>query len=283
MQWHCRHRSIDLGRPAVMGILNVTPDSFSDGGRYASTDAALARAREIAAEGAAIIDVGGESSRPGAVAVADAEQIARVVPVIEAIAASTTLAISIDTSSPRVMAAAIAAGACIINDVYALRAPGARACAADTQAGVCLMHMQGEPRTMQDHPYYTDVVAEVSAFLSRERQACLDAGVAANAIAFDPGFGFGKALEHNLTLLKELPRFAALGAPLVVGVSRKSVIGKIIGRGIEERLYGGLGLAAWAVMRGARVIRTHDVRPTWDAVRCVSAVLDGIDPRGIDP
>jgi dihydropteroate synthase len=282
MQWHCRHRTIDLSRPVVMGILNVTPDSFSDGGRYASTEAALARAMEIAAEGAAIIDVGGESTRPGADAVADAEQIARVVPVIEGIAARATLAISIDTSSPRVMAAAIAAGACIINDVYALRAPGARACAADMQAGVCLMHMQGEPRTMQQHPYYTDVVAEVSAFFSRERQACLDAGVAADAVAFDPGFGFGKTLEHNLTLLKELPRFAALAAPLVVGVSRKSVIGKIIGRGVEERLYGGLGLAALAVMNGARVIRTHDVRPTWDAVRSVSAVLHGLDPQGLD-
>jgi dihydropteroate synthase len=279
MQWHCRHRILDLTRPIVMGILNVTPDSFSDGGRYASIDAALARAKQIADEGAAIIDVGGESTRPGADAVADDEQIARVVPVIEGIAASSAVAISIDTSSPNVMAAAIAAGACIVNDVYALRAPGARACAADAQAGVCLMHMQGEPRTMQDHPYYTDVVGQVTAFFERERQACLEAGVASDAIAFDPGFGFGKALEHNLTLLKELPRFAALGAPLVVGVSRKSVIGKIIGRGLEERLYGGLGLAALAVMNGARVIRTHDVRPTWDAIRSVSAVLDGLPTR----
>jgi dihydropteroate synthase len=283
MQWHCRHRTIDLSRPVVMGILNVTPDSFSDGGRYASVDAALARASEIAAEGAAIIDVGGESTRPGAATVADDEQIARVVPVIEGIAASITVAISIDTSSPKVMAAAIAAGACIINDVYALRAPGARACAAGTQAGVCLMHMQGEPRTMQHHPYYTDVVAEVTAFFLSQRQACHEAGVASEAMAFDPGFGFGKALEHNLTLLRELPRFAALGAPLVVGVSRKSVIGKIIGRELEERLYGGLGLAALAVMSGAHVIRTHDVRPTWDAIRSVSAVLDGLDPRGIQP
>jgi dihydropteroate synthase len=275
MIWHCRHRSIDLRRPVVMGILNVTPDSFSDGARYAEIDAALGRARQLLAEGAAIIDVGGQSTRPGAEAVEEAVEIARVLPVIEAIAASCDVAISIDTSKPAVMRAAVAAGACIINDVYALREPGARAVAAETQTGVCLMHMQGEPRTMQESPHYNDVVAEVMEFLLRERQACAAAGVAAERIAFDPGIGFGKSLEHNLTLLRELPRFVALGAPLLVGVSRKSVIGKILGKGVHDRLYGGLGLAALAVMNGARIIRSHDVGPTRDAVRAVSAVLQG--------
>jgi dihydropteroate synthase len=276
MLWRCRHRTIDLTRPVVMGILNVTPDSFSDGGRYAGLDAALERARQIVAEGAAIIDVGGQSTRPGALAVEEAVEIARVVPVIEGIAASCDVAISIDSSKPGVMRAAVAAGACIINDVYALREPGARAVAADTQAGVCLMHMQGEPRTMQVSPHYNDVVGEVMEFLAQQRRACIEAGVANDAIALDPGFGFGKTLEHNLTLLRELPRFAALGAPLLVGVSRKSVIGKILGKTVQDRLYGGLGLAALAVGNGARIIRTHDVAPTLDAVRSVSAVLQGL-------
>ncbi|HEY0799413.1 MAG TPA: dihydropteroate synthase [Steroidobacteraceae bacterium] len=277
MQWRCRHRSLDLTRPAVMGILNVTPDSFSDGGRYAATEAALARARELVAEGAAIIDVGGQSTRPGALEVAESVEMARVMPVIEGIAASCDVAISIDTSKAAVMQAAVAAGACIINDIYALRAPGARAVAAETLAGVCLMHMQGEPRTMQDSPHYNDVVAEVIEFLLRERLACVEAGIASDAIAFDPGLGFGKSLEHNLTLLKELPRIAALGAPLLLGASRKSVVGKILGKPVNERLYGGLGLAALAVSSGARIIRTHDVGPTQDAIRCVSAVLQGME------
>ena len=275
MLWRCRQRTIDLTRPVVMGILNVTPDSFSDAGRYAGLEAALERARQIVAEGAAIIDVGGQSTRPGALAVQESVEIARVVPVIEGIAASCDVAISIDSSKPGVMRAAVAAGACIINDVYALREPGARAVAAGTQAGVCLMHMQGEPRTMQDSPHYNDVVGEVMEFLAHERRACIQAGVAGDAIALDPGFGFGKNLEHNLTLLRELPRLAALGAPLLVGVSRKSVIGKILGKSVNDRLYGGLGLAALAVANGARIIRTHDVNPTVDAVRSVSAVLQG--------
>ena len=275
MLWRCRYRTIDLTRPVVMGILNVTPDSFSDGGRYAALEAALERAREMEAEGAAIIDVGGQSTRPGALTVDESIEIGRVVPVIEAIAARSKIAISIDTSRPNVMAAGVAAGACIINDVYALREPGARAVAAEAQVGVCLMHMQGEPRTMQDSPHYNDVVGEVMAFLSQERRACIEAGVASDAIALDPGFGFGKGLEHNLTLLRELRRFAALDAPLVVGVSRKSVIGKILGKTVHERLYGGLGLAALAVANGASIIRSHDVAPTLDAVRTVSAVLQG--------
>jgi dihydropteroate synthase len=277
MHWRCRNRTIDLTRPIVMGILNVTPDSFSDGGRYAALDAALVRARQIVAEGAAIIDVGGESTRPGALGVDASVELERVLPVIEGIAASCDVAISIDTSKPSVMTAAVAAGACIINDVYALRAPGAHEAAARSQAGVCLMHMQGEPRTMQDSPHYNDVIAEVMEFLSRERGACLAAGIAQDAIALDPGFGFGKNLEHNLTLLRELPRLAAMNAPLLIGVSRKSVIGKLLGKPLGERLYGGLGLAALAVCGGASIIRTHDVGPTVDAVRSVSAVLQGAE------
>jgi dihydropteroate synthase len=259
-----------------MGILNVTPDSFSDGNRYSSVEAALARAARMVEEGAAIIDVGGESTRPGAQGVEETVEIARVVPVIAGIAAASDVAISIDTSKPAVMAAAVAAGACIVNDVYALRVPGAREFAAASQVGVCLMHMQGEPRTMQDHPHYDDVVAEVSEFLVNEREACIRSGIARDAIALDPGLGFGKGLEHNMTLLKSLAHFAALGAPLLVGVSRKSLIGRILGRPVEERLYGGLGLAALAVSEGARIIRTHDVAATRDAIGMVSAVLQGI-------
>ena len=277
MKWRCRHKVIDLTRPVVMGILNVTPDSFSDGDRYATVDAALARARRMEEEGAVIIDVGGESTRPGAEGVDEGVEIARVVPVIEAIAANCEIAISVDTSKPKVMAAAVAAGACIVNDIHALRAPVARSWAAVSEVGVCLMHMQGEPRTMQHNPHYEDVVSEVCEFLTREREACIQAGIAREAIALDPGLGFGKSLAHNLTLLKELARVAALGAPLLVGISRKSFIGKILAKSVDERLYGGLGLAALAVANGARIIRTHDVAATRDAIGMVSAVLQGIE------
>jgi dihydropteroate synthase len=276
MQWRCRNRIIDLTRPVVMGILNVTPDSFSDGGKYAAVDQALNYAARMVAEGATIIDVGGESSRPGSLPVEESLELARVVPVIEGIAAASKIAISIDTVKPAVMAAAVAAGACIINDIHALRASEARSIAAATQAGVCLMHMQGEPRTMQDSPHYNDVVAEVIAFLLHRRQACVAAGVASDAIAVDPGIGFGKKLEHNLALLKELPRFAALNAPLLIGVSRKKMIGEILGKPMAERLHGGLALAALAVVHGARIIRTHDVGPTRDAICSVTAVLQGM-------
>jgi len=280
MHWRCRQRVVDLTRPVVMGILNVTPDSFSDGGRYAGVDAAFDRAAAMAAEGAAIIDVGGESTRPGALGIEESVETERVVPIIERIARALDVTISIDTSKPGVMAAATAAGAHIVNDVYALRAPGAREWAAHSGVGVCLMHMQGEPRTMQHHPHYQDVVAEVSEFLVRARQSCLSAGVAQDAIVLDPGVGFGKGLEHNMTLLKELPRLVALGSPLLVGVSRKSFIGRILDRGTDERLYGGLGLAALAVSLGARIIRTHDVGPTRDALSMVSAVLQGCEAAG---
>jgi dihydropteroate synthase len=275
MHWQCRHRAIDLERPVVMGILNVTPDSFSDGGRWLSVDQAVGRAAQMAAEGAAIIDVGGESTRPGSAGVDAAVERGRVIPVIERMAAALDVAISIDSSKVEVMTAAVAAGACIVNDVNALRAPGAREWAASAEVGVCLMHMRGEPRTMQNAPDYQDVVSEVGAFLSRERAACLAAGIAREAIVLDPGLGFGKGYEHNLALLKNLGHLTALGSPLLVGVSRKSLIGRVLGRAPLERLYGGLGAAALAASFGARIIRSHDVAPTLDAIRMVSAVLEG--------
>jgi dihydropteroate synthase len=277
MYWRCRDKTIDLRRPQVMGILNVTPDSFSDGGRYADLEAAVDRAAIMVAEGAAIIDIGGESTRPGALGVDESVEMERVVPVIERIARSLNVAISIDTSKPRVMAAATAAGACIVNDVYALRAPGAREFAAQAAVGVCLMHMQGEPRTMQHNPMYGDVVAEVGEFLLQQRTACIDAGIARDAIVLDPGVGFGKGLEHNMVLLGNLARLNLLGSPLLVGVSRKSFIGRVLGRTPDKRLYGSLGLAALAVSMGARIIRTHDVGPTRDAIQMVAAVLEGTD------
>jgi len=258
-----------------MGILNVTPDSFSDGGRYLEVEAALERARQMAEQGAAVIDVGGESTRPGSLGVDAATECRRVVPIIERIAATLDVAISVDTSKLEVMKAATEAGACIVNDIRALRAAGAKEWAAGARVGVCLMHMQGEPSTMQEHPDYHDTVGEVCSFLAAQRAACLEAGIAHEAIVLDPGLGFGKRHEHNLALLKHLTHVAALGSPLLVGASRKSLIGRVLGRPSAERLYGGLGIAALAVSLGARVIRTHDVAPTLDAIGMVSAVLEG--------
>jgi len=260
-----------------MGVLNVTPDSFSDGGRYAGPDAAFERASQMVAEGASILDVGGESTKPGSTRIAAATQIDRVVPVIGRIAATLDVAISIDTSDPEVMGAALAAGACIVNDISALRREGARAVCATAGAGVCLMHMQGEPADMQNNPRYEDVTAEVGSFLRDQRSKCLAAGIAADSIVFDPGLGFGKSFAHNLTLLKEIRALSALGSPLLVGVSRKSFVGKMLGKQVHERLYGGLGLAAYAVIEGAKIIRTHDVAPTVEAICAVTAVLQGIE------
>jgi dihydropteroate synthase len=274
MHWQCLHRRIDLSRPAVMGVLNVTPDSFSDGGRFLEQRSALERVERMVKEGAAIIDVGGESTRPGSLAISEHEEIERVVPVIRAVAESMDVAISVDTCKPAVMRAAVEAGACIVNDITALHEESTRRWAAEAGVGVCLMHMQGEPRTMQQHPYYNDVVAEVGAFLAERREACLAAGIRADAIVLDPGLGFGKTMAHNLALLKATSRLAALSAPLLLGVSRKSFIGRVLGREVDDRMYGGLGLAAFAVGAGARIIRTHDVGATLDAVRMVSAVLE---------
>ena len=278
MHWQCRQRTIDLTRPAVMGVINVTPDSFSDGGRFLDLEAAVERAGSMVAEGVSIIDVGGESTRPRSVGVDAGTELERVLPVIERIAAAFDVAISIDTSKLEVMAAAVEAGACIVNDIRALRAPGAREWAAGTGVGVCLMHMQGEPLTMQENPDYHDVVGEVAAFLIEQRAACLAAGIAREAVAFDPGLGFGKRHEDNLALLKNLAHLAALGSPLLVGVSRKSTIGRVLGRPPADRLAGGLGLAAWAVGEGARIVRTHDVAATRDAILMVDAVMVG---RGV--
>lgn len=250
-----------------MGVLNVTPDSFSDGGDFFSADAAVERALAMQAEGAAIIDIGGESTRPGAEPVSAEDEIRRVVPVIEALQVRLTVPISIDTQKPEVMRAAVAAGAGFINDVNALRAPGALEAAAECQVPVCLMHMQGEPRTMQADPHYDDVVDEVSGFLQQRAAACEQAGIAREHILLDPGFGFGKTLQHNLQLLARLETIGALGFPLLVGLSRKSMIGKLLGLDVGERLAASIALAVMAVERGAALVRAHDVAPTWQALQ----------------
>ncbi len=264
--------SLRFNPPIVMGILNVTPDSFSDGGRFIGREAALRRVREMIAEGAQIIDVGGESTRPGAQAVSVAEELERVIPVIEAIRSESAIPVSIDTSKPEVMRAAVDAGASLVNDVRALREPGALAAVAELGVPVCLMHMRGEPRTMQQAPRYDDVVAEVLAFLEERIAACEAAGIPREDIILDPGFGFGKTLDHNLALFRALPRFAATGLPVLVGVSRKSMIGQVLEVPVEERLAGSLALASLAVWLGAAIVRSHDVRETVHAVKMTAAV-----------
>ena len=258
-----------------MGVLNVTPDSFSDAGRFASPDGAVEQGLRMAAEGAAMIDVGGESTRPGAQPVDAAEELRRVLPVIERLRRATTAVVSIDTSKPEVMRAAAAAGAGFINDVRALREPGALAAAAATGCGLCLMHMQGDPRTMQIAPHYEDVVAEVRSFLTARVTACHAAGIDPARLTVDPGFGFGKNLEHNLTLLRHLGELAADGRPVLVGLSRKSTVGKLTGRESGERVYGSVALAVIAALRGARIIRAHDVAATVDALKVAIAVEGG--------
>jgi len=268
----CRDIVLDLVEPVVMGILNVTPDSFSDGGRHADIDAAVEWGLAMAADGAAIIDVGGESTRPGAAPVDLGDEIARVVPVIERLTRRTSVPISIDTTKPEVMRAAVAAGACLINDVRALQVPGALAAAAEAGAGVCLMHMRGEPRTMQVDPQYRSVVDDVRNDLSARIAACEAAGIPRERICVDPGIGFGKRPEHNLALLAALDRLADPGIPVLIGVSRKSLLGIITGRPTGERLAGSVALAALGVMRGAAIIRAHDVAATVDAVKVASAL-----------
>jgi len=272
MRLRCGARWLDLHQPVVMGVLNVTPDSFSDGGAYFDPGRALERGLAMVEEGAAILDVGGESTRPGADNVGVDEELRRVIPVIERLAREVDVPISVDTSKPSVMRAAVAAGATLINDVNALRADGALDAAAATDAGVCLMHMLGEPRTMQVDPHYDDVVADVTGFLAARLRACLECGIEAERLAIDPGIGFGKRLEHNLALLASLEIIAALGRPVLVGVSRKSLLGALTGRSTSDRLYGGLALAALAVHGGASIVRTHDVASTVDAVRVAAAL-----------
>ncbi len=259
--------------PLVMGILNVTPDSFSDGGDFVALEKALQHARSMIEEGAAIIDVGGESTRPGAAPVSAEDEIARVAPVIRALAAEAGALVSIDTSKPAVMRAAVAAGAGMINDVRALREPGALEAAAELGLPVCLMHLQGEPRTMQQAPHYDDVVAEVAGFLRDRIQACEAADIPRRRLLVDPGFGFGKRLEHNLSLLKHLGRFADLDAPLLVGISRKSMLGRILGDApLAQRLHASVAAALLAAQRGARILRVHDVGPTVQALKVLDAV-----------
>jgi len=260
--------AIDLSTPRVMGIVNVTTDSFYDGGRL-DRDAAIAHACRLIEEGAAIVDVGGESTRPGAEPVDPADELARLVPIVAALAGEGAC-VSVDTMKPAVMQAALAAGASMINDVRALQVPGAMDVAAAGGAAVCLMHMQGEPRTMQRAPAYGDVVDEVSAFL--RALACIDAGIAGDRIVVDPGFGFGKSLAHNLDLLRNLGEIAALGFPVLAGLSRKSMIGAITGRNLDDRLAGSLAVALAAAARGARLLRVHDVRETVDALAAWSAI-----------
>lgn len=268
----CGSRVLDLAQPQVMGILNVTPDSFSDGGRYAARDAALRHAAEMVAAGATLIDVGGESTRPGARSVSPVEELERVASVVEAIATELDVIISLDTSTPAVMREGARLGAGLINDVRALRREGALEAAADTGLPVCLMHMLGEPGNMQQNPYYQNVVSEVRDFLAQRMAACVEAGIPAERVVLDPGFGFAKNLMHNLSLFKHLEALHVLGRPLLVGVSRKSMIGQALGREVHERLPGGLALAALAVAKGACILRVHDVTETVDAVRMVAAV-----------
>ena len=269
--WHCGKFQFELSRPLVMGIVNVTPDSFSDGGRHLSAANAIAHARQLIADGADILDIGGESTRPGAALVSEQEELDRVLQVVEGLR-DIPVPISIDTYKPEVMRAALAAGASMVNDINALQTAGALEVVADCNAGVCLMHKQGMPQTMQQHPQYQDAVSEVSAFL-RERIAVAEtAGIARDRIVIDPGFGFGKTLAHNLDLLSDLDTFSALGVPVLAGLSRKSMLGAITGREVNDRMAASLAAAMLAVERGAAIVRVHDVRETVDALKIWNAV-----------
>lgn len=275
---NCAGRVLDLSRPRIMGILNTTPDSFSDGGALfvdgrLSLTKVLSRAAQIVAEGADMIDIGGESTRPGAGPVSTQEEMDRVVPVVELLARELDVVLSVDTSNPEVMLAAAAHGAGFINDVRALTRPGAIKAAAATGLPVCLMHMQGDPRSMQVDPRYADVVAEVRSFLAQRIEVCTKLGVSRGNIVVDPGFGFGKTVEHNLQLLNRLEQMQALNCPVLVGLSRKSLVGAVLKRPLDERLAGSLALAALAVQRGAVIFRVHDVRETGDVIRLCNAVI----------
>jgi dihydropteroate synthase len=272
--FRCGAFTFVLERPLVMGILNVTPESFSDGGRFDDRERALAHALQMRADGADIVDIGGESSRPGAEPVAEAVELARVLPLVEKLVAE-KIPVGVDTRKPAVMRAAIAAGAAMINDIFALREPGAIEACAASSVGVCLMHMQRDPRTMQAAPAYDDVVAEVRDFLFARARACLDAGIGRERIAIDPGFGFGKTLAHNLALLRALDRLSAMGFPVVAGLSRKASLGEITGRSVDERMPASLAAALGAVAHGAAIVRVHDVRATVDALNVWRAVEDG--------
>lgn len=268
----CGSRPLDLSRPQVMGILNVTPDSFSDGGCFNHLDAALRHAEAMVRAGARLIDIGGESTRPGAPPVSAQEELERVCPAVEAIARELDVIISVDTSTAAVMRESARLGAGLINDVRSLQRPGALQAAADSGLPVCLMHMRGEPGNMQDDPQYPDIYAEVHDFLAERMTACAQAGIARERIVLDPGFGFAKTQAHNLRLFQQLERLHEFGLPLLVGVSRKSMIGRTLDRPVGERLYGSLALAALAVAKGAQIVRVHDVAETVDVVRMIAAV-----------
>jgi dihydropteroate synthase len=277
MQLQAGPHLIDLSRPVVMGILNLTPDSFSDGGRYyqqagLSMDLVLQRAQQMLDEGAAIIDVGGESTRPGAIQVSEAEELDRVIPVVEKLVSRLGAIVSVDTSSASVIRESAAAGAAIINDVRSLQRPGALEAAAASQLPVCIMHMDGEPDVMQKAPHYENVVDEVLLFLEQRAAVCMAAGIAKEKLIFDPGYGFGKNLEHNLTLLRHQQRIAESGFPILAGLSRKSMLGHLLGRDVSDRLPGSLALAAITAQKGAHIIRVHDVAATVDVLAVYHAV-----------
>jgi dihydropteroate synthase len=274
----CREKRLSLDVPRVMGVLNVTPDSFSDGGRHVRNgrvdpSLAVAAAQQMIDDGAALIDVGGESTRPGSSPVDAEEELRRVIPIVERLCAMATI-VSVDTSKAVVARAALEAGAHIINDVCALEDPDLLAVVAGSDAGVCLMHKRGEPRTMQDAPYYADVTTEVSDYLESRVQRCEAAGIARRRIAIDPGFGFGKSLEHNLTLLRRLDHVAAIGCPVLVGLSRKGMIGRMTGRPVDGRTAGSIAAAVIAVQHGARIVRAHDVAATVDALKVATRIME---------
>lgn len=277
MQLISKGLSLSLERPHVMGILNVTPDSFSDGGHFNQLERAMTHARQMVAEGATLIDIGGESTRPGAPDVSEQEELDRVLPVVERMARELDVMISLDTSKAAVMREGCAAGAHLINDVRALLEPGALAAAAAADVPVCLMHMQGQPRTMQAEPHYDDLLGEVRAFFDERIAACLTAGIAREQLLLDPGYGFGKTIAHNYQLLAQQESLLDYQLPLLVGMSRKSMIGNLLGRPVDERLAGSLACALVGMQRGARIIRVHDVRATMDALRTGWMVMTGQD------
>lgn len=271
-QFSCGKYQLTLNRPFVMGIVNVTPDSFSDGGKFSSTDLAVEHALKLIDEGADILDIGGESTRPGAAIVSLDEELKRVIPVIEALSKACHVPISIDTYKPEVMRQAIASGADIVNDVRALQEPNALEIVAQSNVGVCLMHMQGTPQTMQHKPHYVDVVGEVKQFLIDRMNAVLTYGIEKNHILLDPGFGFGKTRAHNIALIQHMDELNAIGQPLLVGLSRKSILGSIAGGDEGQRLYASIAASVISAMKGAKIIRVHDVKATVDALKVVTAI-----------
>ena len=277
MQLISKGLSLSLERPHVMGILNVTPDSFSDGGHFSQIERAMAHARQMVSDGATLIDIGGESTRPGAPDVNEQEELDRVIPVVERLVAELNVMISLDTSKAAVMREGCKAGAHLINDVRALLEPGALAVAAEADVPVCLMHMQGQPRTMQAEPHYDDLLGEVRAFFDERIAACLAAGIRRQQLLLDPGYGFGKTLAHNYQLLAQQSKLLDYQLPLLVGMSRKSMIGNLLGRPVDDRLAGSLACALIGMQHGARIIRVHDVRETMDALRAGWMVMTGQD------